>query len=131
MGTLIHRIESKLKPEIIYAHLIDSSNYERHMSALENISGQKLSRKQEFLEKDLNKKLVFIQQGLKYKYELEPYNDGSIITYEVQWSGLFNDLIVMGFFGALRKMMIKTQFVTAIMEFEEGYFFALKNELKE
>ncbi len=130
MGTLIHRIESRLKPETIYSHLIDMSNYEREMTVLENIIGQKLSREQVYLERDLNKKLVFVQQGLTHKYVLEPFNNGSVVTYEVQWSGVFRN-IIMGLSGTLRKMMIKLQFVTAIMEFEEGYLFARKSELNE
>jgi len=107
------------------------SNYERQMTVLESVIGQKLSRKQEYLEKDLNKKLVFVQQGLTHKYVLEPFNNGSVVTYEVQWSGVFRNIIVMGLYGTLRKTMIKLQFVTAIMEFEEGYLFARKNESNE
>ncbi|MEA2107449.1 MAG: hypothetical protein U9P82_12160, partial [Bacteroidota bacterium] len=97
----------------------------------ESAVGKKLSREQEWLEKDLNKKLVFVQQGFTHKYILEPFNNGSVITYEVQWSGVFVNIIVMGLYGELRKMMIKLLFVTAITEFEEGYLFAQKNESNE
>tara|TARA_B110000285_G_C15099990_1_gene604413 strand:- start:187 stop:603 length:417 start_codon:yes stop_codon:yes gene_type:complete len=130
VGILIHKIETKLKPEIIYAHIIDMDNYERQMSAMENVIGKKIPREIEVLDKVLNKKFSFIHQGVTNRYIIEPFNSGSTVTLEVKWSGI-SSTVVMGLFGTLRKIMYKIQFVTAIMEFEEGYFFSQKNKLNK